>query len=157
MSFGWTKGLAFCLAALVAAAPADAYRLTFEVWPDASPDHIVACSVALEDGWISLVRITGAGMPAPQPMRWRASPDEAEALFDSLFALAVGQLGSVDPYASRQPPAPFLSVTWMARVDRSLTSGLYLQPGLTLPQPLSQTMARLGLGDACGLSATAAE
>lgn len=155
MPLRWPKGLALCLTALAAAHPAHANRLTFEVWPDASPDHTVACTVALQDGWISLVQIEGAGMPNPQPMRWRASPAETEALFDSLQALVVGSLGSVDTYHSRQPPAPFFSVTWMARVDASLTSGLYIQPGLSLPRPLSQTLARLGLDDPCGLTAKA--
>jgi hypothetical protein len=149
-------GSVVCLAALLAALPASANRLTFEVWPDASPDHVVSCSVALDDGWISLVHVTGAGMPSPQPMRWRASRAETEAVFDSLQALVVGTIGSVDPYASRQPAAPFLSVTWMTRVDASLTSGLFIQPGLNLPGPLSQTLARLGLDDPCGLSAKAA-
>jgi hypothetical protein len=157
MSARWPKGLALGLAALFAATPVCANRLTFEVWPDASPDHTVACTVALEDGWISLVQITGAGMPGPQPMRWRASRAETDAVFDSLQALLVGSLASVDPYQSRQPPAPFLSVTWMTRVDASLTSGLYIQPGLSLPAPLSQTLASLDLDRPCGISATAAE
>ena len=142
---------------MLAAAPATANRLTFEVWPDASPDHTVACSLALEDGWISLVQIEGAGMPNPQPMRWRASRAETDAVFDSLQALIVGDPGSVDPYHSRQPSAPFLSVTWIAKVDATLTSGLYIQPGLTLPSPLSKTLASLGLDHPCGLSATADE
>jgi hypothetical protein len=134
-----------------------ANRLTFEVWPDASPDHVVACTVAFEDGWISLVQIIGAGMPSSQPMRWRASHDETNAVFASLQALLVGTVASVDPYHSRQPPAPFLSVTWMTRVDASLTSGLYIQPGLKLPAPLSRTLASLGLDRPCGLTAKAAE
>lgn len=157
MPLSWPKGPAFCLSALVAATPTLANRLTFEVWPDASPDHTVACTVAFQDGWISLVQIEGAGMPNPQPMRWRASPKETDAVFDSLQALVVGSVPSVDPYQSRQPPAPFLSVTWMTRVDASLTSGLYIQPGLTLPAPLSQTLASLGLDRPCGLTAKAAE
>jgi hypothetical protein len=157
MSARWPKGLALGLAALFAATPVCANRLTFEVWPDASPDHTVACTVAFKDGWISLVQITGAGMPGPQPMRWRASRAETDAVFESLQALVVGSVASVDPYQSRQPPAPFLSVTWMTRVDASLTSGLYIQPGLSLPAPLSRTLASLGLDRPCGLSATAAE
>lgn len=157
MPVRWPKGPALCLAALCAAAPVMANRLTFEVWPDASPDHTVACTVAFENGWISLVQITGAGMPGPQPMRWRASRAETDAVFDSLQALVVGTVASVDPYQSRQPPAPFLSVTWMTRVDASLASGLYIQPGLKLPVPLSQTLASLGLDHPCGLSATADE
>jgi hypothetical protein len=157
MPFNWPKGLALCLAALAAASPASANRLTFEVWPDASPDHTIACTVALEDGWISLVQIEGAGMPRPEPMRWRATPAETDAVFDSLQALIIGKPGSVDPYSSRRPPAPFLSVTWMTKVDASLTTGLYIQPGLRLPSPLSRTLASLGLDRSCGLSATVAE
>ncbi|MBN8632542.1 MAG: hypothetical protein J0L76_17020 [Rhodobacterales bacterium] len=147
------QGLALGLAAMIAALPAYAHRLTFEVWPDSSPDHVISCSVALTDGWFSLVQVTGAGMPGPVPMRWRASQDEVEALSDSLSALVGGELGSVNPYLSRQPPAPFLSVTWMTRLDDRLATGLYIQPGLSLPGPLSRTMALLGLDRPCGLTA----
>lgn len=157
MRVGRAKGLALCLAAGIAAHPAHANRMTFEVWPDASPDHAVSCSVALNDGWISLVQVKGAGMPAPQPMRWRASRAEVEALSDSLQAFVGGQLGSVDPYGSRQPAAPFLTVTWMTRLDDRLATGLYIQPGLALPVPLSQALARLGVGQPCGLTAKADE
>lgn len=157
MPVRWHKGPALCLAAMVAALPARANRLTFEVWPDASPDHTIACSVAFKDGWISLVQIEGAGMPGPQPMRWRASRAETDAVFDSLQALIIGDPASVDPIFSRQPPAPFLSVTWMTRVDARLTTGLYIQRGLSLPGPLLQMLSSLGLDRPCGLTAKAAE
>ncbi|MFO1203956.1 MAG: hypothetical protein U1E58_15095 [Tabrizicola sp.] len=150
------KVLAFGLAAL-AAEPTHANRMTFEVWPDSSPDHAVSCSIALTDGWISLVQVKGAGMPGPEPMRWRASAPEVQALSDSLQAFVGGTLGSVDPYGSRQPPAPFLTVTWMTQLDDRLTTGLYIQPGLALPVPLSQALSRLGVGQPCGLTARAAE
>lgn len=149
--------LALCLVAMLAAQPASANRLTFEVWPDASPDHVVSCTFALSDGWISLVRVTGAGMPGPQPMRWRASQAEVQAFADSLQAFVGGALDSVDPVASRQPPAPFLSVTWMTRLDDRLATGLYIQPGLALPRPLSDTLGSLDLNRPCGLSARASE
>ncbi len=155
MRVTWT--LALCLAAMVAVPPAHANRLTFEVWPDASPDHAVSCTFALTDGWISLVQVKGAGMPGPEPMRWRASQPEVEALTTSLQALVGGELGSVNPYLSRQPPAPFLSVTWMTRLDDRLATGLYIQPGLALPDPLSRTLASLGLARPCGFSATVGE
>lgn len=150
------KVLALGLAAL-AAHPTYANRITFEVWADSSPDNAVSCSIALTDGWISLVQVKGAGMPGPKPMRWRATDPEVEALSDGLQAFVGGALGSVDPYASRQPPSPFLSVTWMTRLDDRLTTGLYIQPGLALPLPLSQTLSRLGVNQPCGLSARAAE
>lgn len=149
--------LALCLVAILAALPAHANRLTFEVWPDASPDHAISCTFALADGWISLVQVTGAGMPGPEPMRWRASRAEVDAVSDSLQAFVGGALGSVDPYGSRPPAAPFLSVTWMTRLNDRLATGLYIQPGLTLPRPLSDTLGSLGLNRPCGLTAKAAE
>lgn len=151
------QGLVWGIATALAALPACANRLTFEVWPDASPDHVVSCTFAVSDGWISLVQVTGVGMPAPKPMRWRATRAEVEAVSYGLQALVAGDLGSVDAYNSRQPPAPFLSVTWMTRLDDRLASGLYIQRGLSLPEPLSQTLASLGLGQPCGLSAKAGE
>jgi hypothetical protein len=147
------KPMALGLAAYLAAVPAFANRLTFEVWPDASPDHVMSCTFALSDGWISLVQVKGAGMPGPQPMRWRASRAEVEAVSDSLQAFVGGELGSVNPYLSRQPPAPFLTVTWMTQLDDKLATGLYVQPGLALPEQLSDTLASLGLGRPCGISA----
>jgi hypothetical protein len=157
MRAGRALGLATCLTALVAALPARANRLTFEVWPDASPDHAISCTFALSDGWISLVQVKGAGMPNPQPMRWRASQAEVEALSDSLQALIGGELHSTDPTGSREPPAPFLTVTWMTRLDGTLASGLYMQPGLLMPGTLSNTLDSLGLNGPCGLIARAAE
>lgn len=145
--------LALCLVAILAALPAAANRLTFEVWPDASPDHVISCTFALSDGWISLVKVKGAGMPGPEPMRWRASRAEVDAVSDSLQAFVGGELGSVNPYLSRQPPAPFLSVTWMTRLDDRLATGFYIQPGMALPDQLSETLVSLGLGRPCGLSA----
>lgn len=157
MRMCWTFSLALCLASLSLACPAQANRLTFEVWPDASPDHVTSCTFALMDGWISLLQVKGAGMPGSSPMRWRASDTEIEALASSLQAFVGGDLGSVDPYRARQPAAPFLSVTWMTRLDNRLATGLYIQTGLVLPGPLSESLASLGLGRACGLSAKADE
>lgn len=157
MRVGRMQRLALCLVAMLAALPASANRLTFEVWPDASPDHAISCTFALTDGWISLVQVTGAGMPGPEPMRWRASRAEVEAVSNSLQAFVGGDLGSVDPYGSRPPAAPFLSVTWMTRLNDRLATGLYIQPGLALPRPLSDTLGSLGLDRPCGLTARAAE
>ncbi len=151
------QGLVAGIAAALTALPVYANRLTLEVWPDGSPDHSVSCSFALSDGWISLIQVRGAGLPGPHPMRWRASRAEVEAMSDSLQAFVVGSLGSVDAYGSRQPPAPFLSVTWMTRLDDRLATGLYIQPGLTLPGPLSDTLSLMGLARPCGLSAKADE
>lgn len=153
MRIRWVHGLAPFLVAMVAALPASANRMTFEVWPDASPDHAISCTFALSDGWISLVQVTGSGMPGPNPMRWRASHDEVQALSEGLQAFVGGKLASVDAYSARQPPAPFLSVTWMTRLNDSLSTGLYVQRGLSLPNALSRTLTSLGVDRPCGLSA----
>ena len=155
MRITWSKFLGICLSACLAALPAHANRMTLEVWPDASPDHMVSCTFALDDGWISLVQVQGVGMPGPQPMRWRASRAEVDALSHGLQAFLGGELGSVDPTVARQPAPPFLSVTWMTRLDNRLTTGLYLQHGLTLPVTLRQVLASLGVARSCGLTAKA--
>jgi hypothetical protein len=147
------QGVVAGVAAVLTALPTCANRLTLEVWRDASPDHVVSCSVALSDGWISLVQVTGAGLPGPDPMRWRASQGEVEALSDSLQAFVGGELDSVDPLAARSPSAPYLSVTWMTRLDDRLATGLYLQPGLSLPRSLLDTLTSLGVTRPCGLTA----
>lgn len=157
MRLSLARALAFGLAALMAAAPVTANRLTFEVWPDASPDHVISCTFALSDGWISLVQVKGSGMPEREPMRWRATHADVKALSDSLQALVGGDLPSIDPTGSREPPAPFLTVTWMTRLNGTLASGLYMQPGLVLPGTLSDTLISLGLDRPCGLTARAAE
>lgn len=151
------RAVALGLSAFAAAFPVHANRMTFEVWPDAVPDHTVSCTVALDDGWITLVHVTGAGMPGLRQMRWRASQIEVEALIDSLQAFVGGDLGSVEVYAARQPAPPFLSVTWMTRLDDRLATGLYLQKGLALPRSLQATLASLGVARVCGVSATTDE
>lgn len=151
------QGLVAGISAALTALPACANRLTFEVRPDASPDHAIACSVALTGGWISLVKVQGLGLPAPQPIRWRASPVEDAAILAALEAFVTGKSASVDPYLSRPPPAPFVSVTWMTSLDGNLASGLYQQDGLRLPGVLQASLTSLGLDRSCGLSAKADE
>ncbi|MDP3194473.1 hypothetical protein [Tabrizicola sp.] len=148
------QGLVAGITAFLTALPVCANRLTFDVRPDPLPDHAVACSVALTDGWISLVRIKGFGMPAPQPFRWRTTQTEEAALLAALEAFVYGDPRSVEAYHSRPPAPPFVSVTWMTSLDGELASGLYLQPGLHLPRVLASSLESLGLDHACGLSAT---
>jgi hypothetical protein len=151
---GWLAGL---VAAVATALPANANRLTFEVWPDADPAHASFCSIALAGGWLSLVQVKGSGLPSPRPSRWRASSREEETLTAALQAFLAGDLELVDPYLSRLPPAPFVTVTWMTTLDDTMATGLYIQPGLPLPPVLADLSAALGLGETCGLTAKAAE
>lgn len=151
------QGLVVGSAVLLTALPACANRLTFEVRPDIQPDHIVACSISLKDGWISLVQVQGYGMPAPQPTRWRTTVTEEDALVAALRSFVTGDAPSVDVYRARSPEPPFVSVTWMTSLNGDLASGLYLQRGLNLTEVLTQSLHSLGLDRACGLTAKAAE
>ena len=78
-------------------------------------------------------------------------------MLDSLLALPEGDIASVAPTGSREPPVPFLTVTWMTRLNGTLASGLHMQPGLALPGTLGRTLALPGLENRCGFSARAAE
>jgi hypothetical protein len=134
--------------------PAAANRLTLEVWPDTQPDHAVFCSVSLVNGWITLVQAHGLGLPAPHPLRWRASQTEDTAMTAALQAFLSGELVSVDPYGSRLPPPPFVTITWMTTLNDDMATGLYIQSGLPLPTALDTVLTELALDQACGLSAT---
>jgi hypothetical protein len=157
MRVRFAKGLVPFAALVVAAGQAGANRLTFEVWPDPDPTHAAFCSIALADGWLSLVQVRGAGLPARRPLRWRASASEEAAILSALQAFLAGDLVSTDPYGSRLPPAPFVTVTWMTTLDHSMATGLYIQPRAALPPVLAEVAVSLGLGQTCGLSARAAE
>jgi hypothetical protein len=143
-------------AVIVATRPVSANRLTFEAWPDANPANATFCSIALTEGWLTLVQVRGAGLPAKRPQRWRASDREEDAVTAVLQAFLAGNLTSVDPYGSRLPPAPFVTVTWMTTLDDQMATGLYIQPGLALPAILADVAITLGLERACGLTAKAA-
>lgn len=151
------KGLVVVFAVSLTALPACANRLTFEVRPDMQPDHVVACSVSLKDGWISLVQVQGYGMPAPQPTRWRMTRAEEAAIITAIQAFVTGDAISVDAYRSRSPEPPFVSVTWMTSLNGDFISGLYVQRGLHLPDVLSASLRSLGLDRTCGLTARADE
>jgi hypothetical protein len=151
------KGMAFATAATLAVQPVSANRLTFEVWPDANPSAALFCSIALLDGWMTLVQVQGAGLPAQPPVRWRASDVEDQAMTAALQAFLEGELASVDPYVSRLPPAPFVTVTWMTTLDDHMAMGLYIQSGLALPDTIARLSQVTGLGQPCGLTARTVE
>lgn len=138
----------------LAASPAAANRLTFEVWPDANPQHAAFCSISLGGGRITLIAVQGLGLPDQTPLRWRASDREETALTAALQAFLSGTLDSVETYHARLPPPPFVTVGWMASFNGTMTTGLYIQKGLPLPQPLADFVGALGLEQACKLSAT---
>ena len=119
------------------AAPANA--LTFEFWPSDDPGQSMSCVLRYADGMFTAVEVQGPGMPAATPLRWPAGPEDVTAMTAALQALVSGDVPSVRAVTtSRLPPAPFVTVTWMAHVDTGMMTGLYIQRGLTLPPVLDR-------------------
>lgn len=132
----WAYALAFCL--LPGAALPDV--LTYEIWPTADPSESLSCLIALTDGQIRVVEVRGAGMPPRHPLRWPVRPAEEAAVLAALQALISGEVPGVDIYGARNPTPPYLTITWSSQVNGTWVSGLYIQPGLALPQVLAQVL-----------------
>ena len=149
-----SRGLALAqvlaLALLPQVLPADV--LTFAIWPDANPAHSIACRVELFHGQIIAVEVRGTGMPARRALRWPAGLAERAALRQALGAFLTGDLPSVEPYGSRVPPAPYVTVTWSTLLNDAPVSGLYLQHDLTLPGPLAGVLRAVIPGSGCDLA-----
>ena len=141
--------IAALCAILLTTLPADANGITFEIWPDTDPDATLSCAFRLAGGTMTLLEVRGPGMPA-KPLRWFANAAERAALATALQALVGGTLASVTPaITTRAPAPPFITATWMARLDQGLASGLYIQPGLALPPELAAVLTTITPGGLC--------
>lgn len=141
------RGMALALMLLPQMAFADV--LTFAIWPDSNPAHSLACRVELFRGQIIAVEVRGTGMPARHALRWPAGFAERAAIRQVLGAFLTGDLPSVEPYGSRVPRAPYVTVTWSTILNGSPISGLYVQPELALPQVLERVLDVVIPGSGC--------
>lgn len=80
---------------------------------------------------------------------WAPNAAEEAAMMAALAALVSGELPALPPTDPGQPPPPYLSVTWITRLDGQILSGRMVAPGLRLPPPLAETVARLMPGSLC--------
>ena len=112
---------------------ATANSIGFEIWPGSDPDQVISCVVRWQHGQISALEVMGLGLPPRHPARWYHGRMEQAALLAALTALVNGDVPSINPTGSRLPPPPFVTATWMARVDGGLMTGLFVQEGLDLP------------------------
>lgn len=137
------------LAAAAAAEPARANSITFEIWRGNDPEQVISCVVRWQRGQISAVEVMGPGMPPQRPARWFHGQREQDALTDTLTALVNRDVPSIDPTGSRLPPPPFVTATWMSRVDGGLMTGLYVQQGLDLPDVFDRLIDTVLPGGMC--------
>lgn len=123
--------------------------LTYEIWPSSDPASIVSCRIELKSGQINVVEAKGTGMPPRHGLRWPVRKVEELAMIAALQSLVSGELPSVDTYTARLPPAPLVTVSWSTRVNDALTTGLFVQDGLTLPVLLSNLIETVMPGSLC--------
>ena len=142
-----TVGLA--CAVLILPAVAAANSITFEIWPGPDPDQVISCVIRWQHGQISALEVQGLGMPPRHPARWYQGRQEQQALLAALTALVNGDVASINPTGSRLPPPPFVTATWMARVDGGLMTGLFVQQGLDLPGVFDRLIVTLLPGGMC--------
>jgi hypothetical protein len=139
----------FACAVLMLPAGAAANSITFEIWPSPDPGQVISCVVRWQHGQISALEVMGPGMPPRHPARWYQGQREQDALMDALTALVNGDLPTINPTGSRLPPPPFVTATWMARVDGGLMTGLFVQQGLDLPAVFDRLITTLLPGGMC--------
>ena len=136
----------------LALAPALAvgHALTFDFHPSDDPRTTVLCTVQLQGSHLIAVEIEGTGAAPQAPLRWPATRAETDILLDALGDLLSQEIASVDdPNLARPPDPPYAGVRWFAHTGDGLKTGVYHQPGLTLPPSLQRVVAELLLGGPC--------
>lgn len=141
---------ALCLLLALAPLPLHANGLTFDFRPTTDPRDTVQCTVQLQENFLVAVEIEGLGAAPQGPLRWVATEAETRILLRALGFFLTRDLASVaDPNLARPPEPPYATIRWFARTDTGLESGLYMQPGLTLPPALDRVVQDLLLGGPC--------
>lgn len=123
--------------------------LTFGIFPTSNPAASVSCRIELRAGQINVVEVRGIGMPPKRPFRWPVRRAEEKAILSALQALISGDLPGVDAFATWQPPAPYVTISWSTTVNDERVSGLYIQPGLELPPVMAQVIDVILPGSGC--------
>jgi hypothetical protein len=127
---------------------AAANSLIIEVWPNADPNQTIYCAMTLTDGRFSTLEVIGHGAP-DRPLQWYSTEPELRAMGLALQSLIGGTLSGQVILTSRTPPPPYLSATWVANVDNATASGIYIQPGVILPDALLQAILTVLPGGPC--------
>ena len=126
--------------------------LTFGIFPTSNPASSVSCRIELRAGQINVVEVRRIGMLPDHPFRWPVRRAEEKAVLSALQALISGDLPGVENYTLRQPPAPYVTISWSSTVNGARVSGLYMQAGLTLPPVMARLMDVIIPGSGCQIA-----
>ena len=143
---GW-RGMVLSLCLLPHGALGDV--LTFGIFPTSNRAASVSCRIELRAGQINVVEVRGTGMPPKRPFRWPVRRAEEKAVLSALQALISGDLPGADALSTRDPPAPYVTITWSSTVNGQRVGGLYRQAGLELPPVMAQLIDVIMPGSGC--------
>jgi hypothetical protein len=121
---------------------AAAATLTIEVWPSIDPNKTIFCAMSLTNGRFSAFELIGHGRTGA-PRRWYAIETEILAFGTALQSLIGGDLAGQVILTSRTPQPPYIAATWLANVDDTTATGIYVQSGIALPDVLLQAVVTL--------------
>ena len=82
-------------------------------------------------------------------MQWYAKEIEVAALNTALQSLISGDLTAEVMQTTRMPAPPYISATWVANVDDRIAAGLFIPPGVVLPDPLLAAIRAILPGGLC--------
>ena len=135
--------------ALSLPSPMQAASLIINLWPNADPDTAIYCALTLTGDRMVAVQAKGMGLQDPQTYRWWASDLDRTAYFHGLQQLFDGTLPSENPLSAPMPLPPFVTVTWVANLNGSMTSGRYVANHAEIPPELAAMLALVTPGSYC--------
>jgi hypothetical protein len=136
-------------ALLLAALPAHANTLIFQIWPTTHADDAVFCSIELDHGRVTAVEMKGMRMGNPVPLRWYAREAEVAAMTSVMTDFVTGTLPTEPTQSAVLPPPPFVSATYWVPYDAGVQSGAMMLPGHDMPPALRDLIVRLMPGGLC--------
>lgn len=135
--------------ALSLCAPMQAASLIINLWPSTDPDAAIYCALNLSGRVMVAVQAKGNGLHDVQTYRWFATDAERSAYLHALQALFNGTLPSDNPLLAPMPLPPFVTVTWVAHLNGTLTSGRYVDTSARIPAELADMLAEVTPGSYC--------
>ncbi len=140
--------------ALSLPAPMQAASLIINLWPSTDPDTAIYCALTLTGRTMVAVQVKGNGLHDVQTYRWFATDFERNAYLHALQALFNGTLPSDNPLVAPLPLPPYITVTWVAHLNGTLTSGRYVDTKARIPAELADMLAVLTPGSYCSPTAS---
>ena len=127
---------------------AQAHSLSLTLWPSDDPEAVIRCAVHLDAGRMRVVQARGPGV-GERVVVWAPTAAEEAVMMAALAAFVSGDIAGVAPTDPAQPAPPFVTVTWITRLDGQVLAGRSVTAGLDLAPVLEAVVSRLMPGSLC--------